>query len=72
MGGYGSAQAALRDFGISDKGAKYITDMNITFKKIHKVKKSNFKKAFKYAKSQKLFKGKISYNKYTLKVKDVK
>lgn len=72
MGGYGSAQAALRDFSISDKGAKYITNMSITFKKIHKVKKSNFKKAFKYAKSQNLFKGKISYNKYTLKVKGVK
>lgn len=70
--GYGAAQAALRDFGISDKGAKYITDMEIKFKKIHKVKKSDFKKAFKFAKSQKNFKGKISYKKYTLKVKGVK
>ncbi|HJF86743.1 MAG TPA: transporter substrate-binding domain-containing protein [Companilactobacillus farciminis] len=72
MGGYGAAQAALRDFGINDKGAKYITDMSITFKKVHKVKKSDFKKAFKFAKSQKNFKGKISYKKYTLKVKGVK
>ena len=70
--GYGAAQAALRDFGINDKGAKYITDMEIKFKKVHKVKKSDFKKAFKFAKSQKNFKGKISYNKYTLKVKGVK
>lgn len=70
--GYGAAQAALRDFGINDKGAKYITDMEIKFKKVHKVKKSDFKKAFKFAKSQKNFKGKISYKKYTLKVKGVK
>lgn len=70
--GYGVAQSALRSFGINNKGAKYITDMELSFKKIHKVKKSNFKKAFKYAKSQKNFKGKISYKKYTLKVKGVK
>lgn len=70
--GYGAAQAALREFGINDKGAKYITKMEIHFQKIHKVKKSDLKKAFKYAKSQKLFKGKVHYNKYTLKVKGVK
>lgn len=72
MAGYGVAGAALRDFGINDKGAKDITKLDVNFKKIHKVKKSDFNKAFKYAKSQKLYKGKISYKANTLKVKGVK
>lgn len=71
-GGYGMAGSALRQMDYNEKGAKYLTEMDIKFKKIHKVKKSDFKKAFKYAKSQKLFKGKISYNKYNLKIKGVK
>ncbi|MQS76929.1 ABC transporter substrate-binding protein [Companilactobacillus halodurans] len=69
---YGMASAPLRNFGISNKGAKIITKINVKFKKIHKVKKSDFKKAFKYAKSQKLYKGKINYKKNTLKVKNIK
>jgi len=69
---YGAAGNALRKMDYNDKGAKYLTDMEIDFPKIHKVKKSEFNSAFKYAKSHKLYKGKVNYKAHTLKVKGVK
>ncbi|AYE39056.1 hypothetical protein D1B17_10615 [Companilactobacillus zhachilii] len=70
--GYAAATPALQKFEITDeKSAKYITDLDVSFKKMHRVKKSDFNKAFKYAKAQKLYKGKISYKKSFLKVKEI-
>jgi len=72
IGSYSMASDALRQLEISGKAAEDITKMDVSFKKIHKVKKSDFNKTFKYAKSQKLYKGKINYKAHTLKVKGIK
>lgn len=69
---YVPASSALREFKVTGKAAESITKMDVSFKKIHKVKKSDFNKAFKYAKSQKLYNGKINYKKSVLKVKGIK
>lgn len=69
---YGMAGTALNKMNYDQEGAKVLTKLELTFKKVHKVKKSDFKKAFKYAKSHKLYKGKVSYKAHTLKVKNVK
>jgi len=69
---YVPASSALREFKVTGKAAESITKMDVSFKKIHKVKKSDFNKSFKYAKSQKLYKGKINYKKSVLKVKGIK
>jgi hypothetical protein len=66
------AGTALNKMNYDQEGAKVLTKLELTFKKVHKVKKSDFKKAFKYAKSHKLYKGKVSYKAHTLKVKNVK
>lgn len=62
----------LADFGTSDKARGYLGKEDVSMKKVHKVKKSDFNKAFKYAKSQKLYKGKISLKKHQVKIKGVK
>lgn len=73
MGNYTMANDALRAFNTSSDATSYMnTKMDLTFKKIHKVKKSDFNKAFKYAKSQKIYKGKINYKSHVLKVRGVK
>ncbi|KRK78989.1 ABC transporter substrate-binding protein [Companilactobacillus nodensis] len=62
----------LADFGASDKARGYMGKEDVSMKKVHRVKKSDFNKAFKYAKSQKLYKGKVSVKKYQVKLKGVK
>ncbi|CAJ1180100.1 hypothetical protein LCR01_19390 [Companilactobacillus crustorum] len=71
-GSYGMAGSALNKMGYDQKGAEELTKLDISFKKIHKVKKADFNKAFKYAKAHKLYKGKINYKSHVLKVKGVK
>ncbi|WP_338232666.1 ABC transporter substrate-binding protein [Companilactobacillus muriivasis] len=71
-GGYGMAGTALNKMNFDQKGAKVLTDLDVSFKKIHKVKKSDFNSAFKYAKNHKLYKGKISYKAHTIKIKNIK
>jgi len=71
-GGYGIAGSALNKMNYDQKGAEVLTKLDVSFKKVHKVKKSNFNKDFKYAKSHKLYKGKVNYKAHTLKVKNVK
>lgn len=72
VGNYTMANDALREFKTTDKATGYMNNMDFTFKKIHKVKKSDFNKAFKYAKAQKLYKGKINYKVHVLKIETVK
>lgn len=72
IGNYTMWNDALRQFTVTDKAVKSLNSGDMTFKKIHKVKKSDYNKAFKYAKSQKLYKGKISMKGHVLKVKNVK
>lgn len=68
MGNYMMANDALSAFNTSSEATGYMNKkMDFTFKKIQKVKKADFNKAFKYAKSQKLYKGKISYKNHLLK-----
>lgn len=71
-GNYMMANDVLRNFGLNDKSVTYLNNMDFKFKKMHKVKKSDFKKAFKYAKSQKLYKGKVNYKADTVKIEGVK
>lgn len=71
-GGYGMAGNVLQTLNNAGNGTKYLTKVDVDFKTMHKVKKSDFNKAFKYAKSQKLYKGKVNYKKATLKVDGVK
>jgi hypothetical protein len=63
---------SFSSYGVSDKAIIKLNNENVTFKKMHKVKKSDFNKAFKYAKQQKLYKGKISYKKANMKIRQVK
>jgi len=72
LGNYTMANDALRAFNASNGAAVYMNKMDIKFKKIHKVKKSCFNKEFKYAKADKLYKGKINYKSHVLKIKGVK
>ena len=71
-GSYGMAGSALNKMNYDQKCAETLTKLDINFKKIHKVKKSDFNKAFKYAKAHGLYKGKISYKKDNYKVKNIK
>jgi ABC-type nitrate/sulfonate/bicarbonate transport systems, periplasmic components len=59
-------------YGTSDKAVAKLNNLDVKFKTIHKVKKSDFKKAFKYAKQQKLYNGKINYKKANMKLRQVK
>jgi ABC-type nitrate/sulfonate/bicarbonate transport systems, periplasmic components len=72
IGNYSMWNDALREFTVTNKAVNSLNSADMKIKKIHKVKKSDYKKAFKYAKSQKLYKGKISMKGHVLKVKDVK
>lgn len=72
LGNYTMANDALRAFNASNGAAVYMNKMDLKFKKIHKVKKSCFNKEFKYAKANKLYKGKINYKSHVLKIKNVK
>lgn len=63
---------SFSEYDVSGKAVQKLNAMTVSFKKMHRVKKSDFKKAFKYAKQQKLYKGKISYNKSTISVKGIK
>lgn len=72
LNNYSMANDALREFKATNKATGYMNNMDFTFKKIHKVKKVDFNKAFKYAKSQKLYKGKISYKANVLKISTIK
>jgi len=72
LGNYMMASDALKAFGATGKAAEYMNNMNVKFKKIHKVKKSCYNKEFKYAKKQKLYKGRVNYKDNTLKLNNVK
>ncbi len=71
-GGYMTANNSFSDYGVSGKAVQKLNDTSVKFKTVHKVKKSDFNKAFKYAKQQKLYKGKISYKKANMKIRQVK
>lgn len=71
-GSYGMAGTVLNSMNYDTNAAKVLTGLSVDFKKVHKIKKSDFNKAFKYAKSHKLYKGKISYKAHTLKITNVK
>ena len=68
-GTYMVANNAFRQLDVSDKAVGKLNKMDVEFNKIQKVKKSDFNKAFKYAKSQKLYSGKISYKKDNIVIK---
>lgn len=68
-GTYMVSNNAFRQLNVSDKAVGKLNDMEVEFNKIKQVKKSDFNKAFKYAKSQKLYKGKIKYKKSLVTVK---
>ncbi|WP_334332089.1 ABC transporter substrate-binding protein [Companilactobacillus sp. HBUAS59544] len=63
---------SFSEYNVSGKAVTKLNSMDVKFKKMHKVKKSNFKKAYKFAKQQKLYKGKINYKKTTIKVRHIK
>ncbi|APX71916.1 ABC transporter substrate-binding protein [Companilactobacillus allii] len=69
---YPIATNTLIDFGATKKAREYLFGLDVTMKKSHKVKKTDFKKAFSYAKKQKLYNGKINYKKYQLSIKNIK
>lgn len=62
----------FRQWNITSEAAAKLNKQDVSFKKVHRVKKNDFNKAFKYAKSQKLYKGKVNYKKSNLKIKEVK
>ncbi|WP_125589906.1 ABC transporter substrate-binding protein [Companilactobacillus jidongensis] len=71
--GYSAYDMVLSKYGISDKSVGILNNMSsMTMKKTHKVKSADFKSTFKYAKSKKLYKGKISLKKFDYSIKQVK
>ncbi len=71
--GYVAYDMVLSKYGVSDKAVGILNNMDsLSMKKPHKVKSSDFKKTFKYAKSKKMYKGKISLKKFSYSIKQVK
>lgn len=60
---YMLANDSFRQWNVSSEAAAELNKEEVSFPQIHKVKKADFNKAMKYAKSQKLYSGKISYKK---------
>lgn len=69
---YINMNSAFSAYDVSGDAVAKLNNVDVKFKKMHKVKKSDFNKAVKYAKQQKLYKGKISYKKANMKIKQVK
>jgi len=71
-GTYVIANNAFRELQVSDKAVGKLNNVDVKFIKMHKVKKTCFNRYFKYAKHQKIYNGKFSYNQSNIKIKNVK
>lgn len=69
---YSLTNNSFSEYGVGSGAIKKLNDMEVKFNKMHKVKKSCYNAAFKYAKKQKLYSGQISIKGHQMKIKGVK